>query len=65
MARPIKPVENYTNVVLVMGLVNLLWILALIWVVWGLAALLLTALVMNHAITLLDRRFQARNRDPF
>ena len=65
MARPIRPVENYTNVVLVMGLINLLWVLAVIWVFWGLAAVLLTALVMNHAITLLDRRFQERDRGPY
>ncbi|WP_127115551.1 histidinol phosphate aminotransferase [Shimia sediminis] len=61
MARQIRPVENYTNMVLVMGLVNLLWVLIVIWAVWGLAAALLTALIVNHAITLLDRRFQAHD----
>ena len=65
MARQIRPVENYTNVVLVMGLVNLLWVLIAIWAVWGLAAALLTALIVNHLITLLDRRLEARENNRF
>ena len=65
MARQIRPVENYTNVVLVMGLVNLLWVLIAIWAIWGLAAALLTALIVNHLITLLDRRLEARENNRF
>ncbi len=61
MARHVQRVENYANEALMMGLVNLLWILVVIWVNWGLAAVLLTALLLNHAITLLQRRFEARN----
>ncbi len=35
MARHIQRVENYTNAALIMGLVNLLWVLMAIWVNWG------------------------------
>ncbi|WP_299350719.1 histidinol phosphate aminotransferase [uncultured Shimia sp.] len=58
MARQVRRVENYTNAALVMGLVNLLWILTLIWAIWGLAAVLLISIALNHAITLLERRTQ-------
>lgn len=61
MARHIRRVENYTNAALIMGLVNLLWVLTAIWVNWGLMALILTTLLLNHLITLLDRHLHSRH----
>lgn len=60
MARNIRPVEDYTKAALWTGFVNLLWIFMVIWGLWGFAAVLLTALFLNHAITLLERRKTAR-----
>ncbi len=64
MARDIQRVENYTNAALIMGLVNLFWVLTAIWVNWGLGALLLTALLLNHLITLLDRHLHSQDGPP-
>ncbi len=64
MARDIQRVENYTNAALIMGLVNLFWVLTAIWVNWGLGALLLTALLLNYLITLLDRHLHAQDGPP-
>lgn len=56
MARRIQPVEDYTKPALIMGLVNLFWILCVIWQLWGYAAALFFALIVNQAITRLERR---------
>ena len=57
MSSPVKPVENFTNTCLVMGLVNLLWIFFAIWAIWGFAAVLLTGWVLNFGLTRLQRRW--------
>lgn len=51
-----REAPNYTNAALIMGLVNLLWMLGVIWVLWGLPAVLLTGLTLNSLITRLSRR---------
>lgn len=51
-----REAPNYTNAALVMGLVNLIWVLGLIWVAWGLPAVLLTGLVLNLLINKLAER---------
>ena len=56
MQRNVGRVENYTNTCLVLWLVNLLWILFAIWVIWGLPAVMITGLVLNHLVTRLERR---------
>ena len=54
--RPIGRVENYTNTCLVFFLVNLLCVFMVLWVVYGLPAVMLAGLVLNHLITRLERR---------
>jgi len=54
--RPISRAPDYTNASLVMGLVNLLWILGAIWAMFGLPAVLLTGLALDRAITRTARR---------
>jgi hypothetical protein len=49
-----REAPNYTNAALVMGFVNLLWLLGLIWVVWGLPAVLLTGLGLHTLINRLS-----------
>lgn len=51
---------NYTDTCLVMGLVNLLWIFFVLWVWKGIAAVLLTALLVNAWINRLEGRRRAR-----
>jgi len=51
-------VEDYTPMCLCMGFVNLLWIMVVIWANYGLLAVCVLALVLNHAITLLGARLQ-------
>lgn len=59
---PLGRAPDYTNAALVMGLVNLSWILVALWAVWGWSAVVLAALALNWAIDRLDRRL--RSRDP-
>ncbi|TCS61861.1 hypothetical protein [Primorskyibacter sedentarius] len=47
---------NYTTAALVMGGVNLLWILGVIWAVFGLPVVMLLSLGLNWLIDRLDRR---------
>ena len=57
-----QAVENYTNTCLVMGFVNLLWIMIAIWAWKGFIAALLLSAAVHHAIKLLDlRRAQVRS----
>ncbi len=55
-----KRVENYTGAALVMLGVNLVWIFAVVWAVFGLAAALCLAWLLNLAITRLGQRRPAR-----
>lgn len=48
------PVMDYKNITLVLGLANLMWIFATIWSLYGVAAVLVLAAVLNHLITRLD-----------
>ena len=61
-------VEDYTTANLVLIFVNMLWIFGAIWSTWGLAPVILVALVLNHLITRLqiikaqaEIAFQARS----
>ncbi|MDB9707264.1 hypothetical protein LY10_02136 [Planktotalea frisia] len=56
-----QAVENYTNTCLVMGFVNLLWIMIAIWAWKGFVAALLLSATVYHAIKWLDLRL-ARTR---
>jgi len=47
---------NYTNAALVMGLVNLFWVLLVLWVMFGLPVVLLLGWGLNRLITRLQRR---------
>lgn len=47
---------DFTNAALVMGFVNLLWILGVLWALWGLPAVLLVGYALNVAIDRLARR---------
>lgn len=47
---------NYTNAALVMGFVNLLWILAVLWAIFGLPVVLAISYVLNHLINRIDSR---------
>ncbi|SFR14821.1 hypothetical protein [Poseidonocella sedimentorum] len=49
---------NYTNATLLSLLVNLLWLFSLVWVVAGFGAVLLLAVVLNLAISRLERRLR-------
>lgn len=49
-----KRVEDYTNANLVLIFVNLLWIFGLLWSTWGLVPVLVTGLVLNHAINRIE-----------
>ena len=60
MARQVRRVEDYTTTALVMAFVNLIWVFFLIWSVWGFGAVLLTGVLLNHFITLLERRRHRR-----
>lgn len=62
MARQVRRVENYTTAALVTGLLNLLWVLMVIWALWGFPAVLLVALILNYAITWLERRLWVHRR---
>ncbi|MEQ9260999.1 MAG: hypothetical protein RIG84_18080 [Roseovarius sp.] len=54
--RQLKEAPNYTNAALVMGLVNLLWILGVIWAVFGLPVVLAVGYGLNWLITRLGQR---------
>ena len=61
MSRPVQPVQDYTNMCLVMGFVNLLWIFVLIALLWGLPAVMVLAVVLNAGINRLENRWTRRN----
>ncbi|MFK7752761.1 MAG: hypothetical protein AB8B51_09435 [Sedimentitalea sp.] len=52
----ISAAPDYTRAALVMGGVNLAWIFLALWAIYGLAAVMLLALVLNHLVTLIERR---------
>lgn len=62
MQRSVGRVEDYTNICLIMGLVNLFWVLMLIRLTLGWGAVLLAALVLNWAISRLGLILAARHR---
>lgn len=45
-----SPAPDFTTACVVMFGVNLTWILMVIWALWGLAAVALTGLGVNHLI---------------
>jgi len=55
-----QPAPNYTDAALALGLVNLLWIFGVIWAVWGLMTVVVIALLLNHLLSRLEKRLNAR-----
>lgn len=47
---------NYTNAALVMGLVNLLWVLMVLWAAFGLPVVLAISYGLNRLITWMGQR---------
>ena len=56
----IKSAPNYTNACIVMFGVNITWIFTVIWALWGLLIVMLLGAFINHAMTRLHIRAQAR-----
>ena len=56
-----QSVENYTNTCLVMGLVNLMWVMIVVLAWQGFVTALLLSCALYYAITRLDKRL-ARSR---
>jgi hypothetical protein len=57
-----QAVENYTNTCLIMGFVNLMWIMVVLWAWKGFVAALMLGVGVHYAITWLGlRRARARN----
>ncbi|MBN9885845.1 histidinol phosphate aminotransferase [Salipiger abyssi] len=55
-----QPAPDFTTPALVFLFINMLWIFAVLWVQWGLGAVLLLGLAVNHLITRLERRLRRR-----
>ncbi|APZ53849.1 histidinol phosphate aminotransferase [Salipiger abyssi] len=55
-----QPAPDFTTPALVFLFINMLWIFGVLWVQWGLDAVLLAGLVVNHLITRLERRLTRR-----
>ncbi len=53
---PLDTAPNYTNTALVMGAVNLIWVLAVIWATLGFAAVLATGYALDRLIVWRARR---------
>lgn len=53
-------VQDYRSASLVLIFINMLWIFGVIWTSWGLPAVMLAGLALNHAITRLDAFLDAR-----
>lgn len=49
--RQVSPAPNYTNAALVMGFVNLIWVLGVIWASYGLPTVLVLAVALNMLIS--------------
>lgn len=47
---------NYTNAALIMGGVNLFWVLAVIWVLYGMIAVIALGFALDRGIRWLSRR---------
>lgn len=60
MARETGRVEDFTIPALLAGLFNLLWVFFVLWSLFGFWTVLVAGLVLNHAITLLERRNRSR-----
>lgn len=56
--RTVAKAPNYTSAALVMGFVNLLWMLGVVLVAFGFPALLLTALALNMLLARWERSYQ-------
>ncbi|MGR3375561.1 histidinol phosphate aminotransferase [Salipiger abyssi] len=55
-----QPAPDFTTPALVFLFINMLWIFGVLWVQWGLGAVLLAGLAVNHLITRLERRLTRR-----
>ncbi|MDO6586233.1 histidinol phosphate aminotransferase [Salipiger sp. 1_MG-2023] len=47
---------EYTTSALFFIFINMLWIFGVFWVNWGLEAVAIAGVIVNHLITLLDNR---------
>ena len=56
--RPVTKAPNYTSAALIMGFVNLLWILGVIMVTLGFPAMLLTALGLHILLNRWEALYQ-------
>ncbi|MEX0316703.1 MULTISPECIES: hypothetical protein [unclassified Ruegeria] len=54
--RKIAPAPDYTRAALTMLGVNLLWIFFVVWMIWGFAATLVLAVMIDYGITWLAAR---------
>lgn len=55
-----QPAPDFTTPALVFLFINMLWIFGVVWANWGLGAVALAGLALNHLITRLDRRLARR-----
>lgn len=51
-----QPAPDYTTSALFFIFINMLWIFGVIWISWGLGAVAITGVILNHLITMLDAR---------
>ncbi|GGG64834.1 hypothetical protein GCM10011415_09410 [Salipiger pallidus] len=56
-----QPAPDYTTSALFFLFINLLWILGTIWVNWGLGAVAIVGVGLNHLITMLELRLGAQS----
>lgn len=54
--RSCRPAPDYTGATLVMGFVNLMWVMLLVWASLGWPAVLVLAVFLDYLITRLDHR---------
>ncbi|EEX16307.1 MAG: histidinol phosphate aminotransferase [Salipiger thiooxidans] len=53
-----QPAPDYTSSALFFIFINMLWIFGVIWVHWGLGAVAIAGVGVNHLITMLDDRIK-------
>ena len=51
-----QPAPDYTSSALFFIFINMLWIFGVIWISWGLGAVAIIGVILNHLISMLDAR---------
>ncbi|APX23848.1 MAG: histidinol phosphate aminotransferase [Rhodobacteraceae bacterium] len=51
-----QPAPDYTTSALFFIFINMLWIFGVIWISWGLGAVAIIGVILNHLISMLDAR---------